>query len=244
MIKLKRIITPACLNPTKTKTLVEKFKASKEPVWHIDDLKWALKLSSNGKCAYCECKIDEESKYLEVEHFKDKDTYPDDVITWSNLLPSCKRCNVKKGTHDVCNEPIINPYDIDPRAHLGLRLYRIRPLTKLGETTIDLNNYERILKKRFQVGEMLHGSIDTAKEKLASYIAKPSTRTKNRLTSQIHAILSECIAEREYAATAATIVANDPDYIDIKNTMRLSGLWDSELDELEAEMASLYLKCV
>ena len=43
------------------------------------------------------------------------DDYPDEVVDWDNLLPSCKRCNTTKGTHDVVTEPIINPFDIDPK---------------------------------------------------------------------------------------------------------------------------------
>lgn len=236
MIKLERTFTPLFLNPIESKALTDRFKLTSESVWNIADLKWALLQSSFGKCAYCECKLGEESKYMEVEHFKHKDKYPDDVVSWQNLLPSCKRCNVKKGIHDITIEPIVDPYTIDPKKHLGFRLYRLRGLSNIGVSTIetlDLNNHEKLLIKRFEIGEQLHHAIDEATERLRSYSDNKSTRNKNRLVAQVFSILSECQRNKSYAATASTIVCNDPDFVFVVDSIKLLGLWDNELEDLD-----------
>lgn len=247
MIKVERNITPLCLSPRETPKLVEKFKKSGEAVWNIPDLKWALLLSSHKKCAYCESRVDEESKYLEVEHYKHKNMYPDDVVTWGNLLPSCKRCNVKKGTHDVCSEPIINPYEMDPRIHLGFRLYRFRGLSGIGRSTIevlDLNNYERVVQKRFEVGEILHKSIEVGLERLEAFELSKTTRNRNRLVGQVASILIECLVDKEYSATASTVLIGDGDYKKLVVEMKLLGLWDAEMEGLERGVAETSLSCV
>ena len=109
MIKLERSFPPIFLTSIEVKRLTEEYKTTKNSVWNIVELKKALLETSYGKCAYCECDLTVESKYMEVEHFRDKDSYPDDVVEWLNLLPSCKRCNGAKGTHDTVIEPIVNP---------------------------------------------------------------------------------------------------------------------------------------
>ena len=78
---------------------------------------------SNQKCAYCEGRLDLKSDYMEVEHFRDKKDYPNDVLIWENLLPSCKHCNGNKSSHDVVSEPIINPFVDVPREHIFLKSY-------------------------------------------------------------------------------------------------------------------------
>jgi len=55
-------------------------------------LKEALEKIFNGKCAYCEWRYAGGS-YFEVEHYRPKNHYYWLAAQWSNLLPSCKRCN-------------------------------------------------------------------------------------------------------------------------------------------------------
>ncbi|CAM4349324.1 retron system putative HNH endonuclease [Klebsiella pneumoniae] len=78
-----------------------------------DDIRNALKESSFHKCAFCEG-IPAETGFAEVEHFHPKSIYTDKTFEWTNLLYSCKACNNKKLNHDTQQQPIINPYDIDP----------------------------------------------------------------------------------------------------------------------------------
>ncbi|WP_282498105.1 retron system putative HNH endonuclease [Pantoea stewartii] len=92
-------------------------KADKEAAlkfYRHEDIKAALKESSFEKCAFCEG-IPAETGYAEVEHFHPKSIYTDKAFEWTNLLYSCHACNHKKFIHDTMKEPIINPYDIDPR---------------------------------------------------------------------------------------------------------------------------------
>ena len=81
--------------------LTAKFIADKTPVWKQAYIEAALLAMPYRKCAYCETLILDEAKYLEIEHFRNKDDFPTLVVDWANLLPSCKRCNLKKGTHNV-----------------------------------------------------------------------------------------------------------------------------------------------
>ncbi len=79
-----------------------------------DAVRDGLIKSSFGKCAFCEC-IPSEGGNIEIEHFKPKSKYPEFTFEWVNFLPSCRKCNGSKDSHDTGAEPIINPYDIDPK---------------------------------------------------------------------------------------------------------------------------------
>ncbi|RYE16339.1 MAG: HNH endonuclease, partial [Sphingobacteriaceae bacterium] len=67
MIKLTAISAPDELTYDVVKELTEQYQLTGESVWNQPYIKKALLSMSNNKCCYCECKIDEESKYLEVE---------------------------------------------------------------------------------------------------------------------------------------------------------------------------------
>ncbi|MGR0329632.1 HNH endonuclease [Bacillus cereus] len=96
MIHLPRPNCPSKLTDEVKTKLTQDFITSGSSVWGKSYIKSALLEMSHNKCAYCECRLDEESKYMEVEHFLPKDDYPKLVVDWNNLLPSCKRCNGKK----------------------------------------------------------------------------------------------------------------------------------------------------
>jgi len=163
MIKLKREQKPEYLSDEKVHELTNEFKSSKKTVWNNDFIKVPLLNSSYGKCAYCECPLTTESNYMEVEHFEDKNNNPEKVVSWKNLLPSCKKCNGSKGTHDVVSEPIINPFEDEPREHLSMRLYRLQGKTSKGITSIevtDLNNSSRLVFIRFEIGEKISEMVD------------------------------------------------------------------------------------
>lgn len=96
------------------KSIPKKDKDAVLKHYRHEDIKAALKESSFEKCAFCEG-IPAETGYAEVEHFHPKAIYTDKAFEWTNLLYSCKACNNSKLSHDTKNEPIINPYDLDPR---------------------------------------------------------------------------------------------------------------------------------
>lgn len=126
MIKLKCANPPTYLSYQKKQDLTDKYKTHGTNVWNKKEIKDALLRISHDKCAYCECEIGSAAGYLEVEHFIAKSIDPDKVLEWENLLPSCKSCNGKKGSHDVIAEPIINPYKDEPKNHLSFIHARLK----------------------------------------------------------------------------------------------------------------------
>lgn len=245
MIKLERTFTPTCLRPPEVKRLTDEFKATGKTVWNIEQLKLALLKTSHNKCAYCECDLTSESKYVEVEHFLNKDRYPDHVLSWENLLPSCKRCNGSKGSHDIKFAPMIDPYFVDPQQHFKLKHYRLQPISEIAKTTIeavDLNNYLRVLKIRVEIGEGILQSIDLAAEKLELYIENPTTRRRNTLISFVLQLLNECQPHSSYSATASTILHDSEAYKILKFDLDAAKLWSKELEDLHTVSSSLALK--
>lgn len=242
MIKLERTYTPIILTPVFVKQKTDEFKSTGNNVWNIPELKEALVDIGHGKCAYCQCDIKEESKYMEVEHFQDKDKYPDLVLNWDNLLPSCKRCNGSKSTHDVILSPVINPFKDTPQNHLDLRLYRFKPKDAKGENTIDvvnLNHPERAVLKRFEVGEHLQQVIELVKERLANYNANPIIQRKNKLLTLFEELLKECQPDSIYSATCATILQSDNDYKDICDELKKLNFWTIEFEEMNSKSKTL-----
>lgn len=235
MIKLNRAARPSYLTEQMTKKLTLTFKTTGESVWNDERLKEPLRLSSYGKCAYCECSIIEESKYMEVEHFKDKHSYPDDVVQWDNLLPSCKRCNGIKGIHDVIDTPIINPYLDHPRDHIYYKDYRLKGKTEKGIDTIEaigLNNYERIAIKRFEIGHAILDSISQCEDKIIEYETTKKTRTLNKISRFMERILNECQPSAIYAATTATIALNNETFFEVVDRMKSIKAWTVECEKL------------
>jgi uncharacterized protein (TIGR02646 family) len=52
-------------------------------------------------CSYCEREGFHSA--LDVEHIKDKYTYPSEELSWDNFLLSCKNCNSCKSTKEITN---------------------------------------------------------------------------------------------------------------------------------------------
>jgi len=245
MIKLYRAARPTYLTEQVRIDLTLHFKATGDSVWNDERLKAPLRESSYGKCAYCECSIVEESKYMEVEHFKDKHSYPDDVIQWSNLLPSCKRCNGIKGKHDVMDTPIVNPYEDHPSDHIYYRNYQLKGRTDKGTDTIDavgLNNYERIAIKRFEIGYAILESIARCEEKLCEYESTKTTRARNRASRFMENILSECQPSAIYAATTATIALSSEEFLSLVPRMKAANAWTAECENLFSTANSIALQ--
>lgn len=244
MIKLERNITPLKLTPDFIREKTDEFILNSSNVWNLEWLKETLLSLSFGKCAYCECSLQQESNYMEVEHFQDKDTYPEKVLEWENLLPACKKCNWSKGTHDVIVTPIINPFIDQPRNHIFFRLYRMKGKDIKWLNTIDvvnLNHPERAIQKRFEVGEWLLKLIESAQERLIQYKANETNQRKNKLINMIEDILKECQPSSIYSATCATILHSDETYNAIKEELRALNMWNLELEFLDINSMQLIL---
>ena len=158
MIRLHPVPRPAKLTDDKVKELTERYQREQKSVWNEKFIKDALLELSHGKCCYCECRVDSEGSYLEVEHFHPKSLYLQEVMVWENLLPACRRCNSHKSNHDTKQAPIVHPVQDIPSDHLSLKNYRMYGKTQLGDQTIevlDLNDRESLVEKRFEIGDRL-----------------------------------------------------------------------------------------
>jgi len=234
MIQLQAVKRPTKLTDELVKELTDKYNQAtdkKPSVWKIEYITKTLLKMSFDKCCFCECKVDEEGKYPEVEHFHPKSLYPNEVILWKNLLPICSRCNKKKSNHDTKKEPIVHPIRNAPKEHLILkdsRLYGISPLGKKTVAVVYLNDRKRLVNKRHYIGTELSEAL----EKLLKYIEKSdisnSIEDKNEVTGTLESLMSEGTKKYEYSATAATIILNDPHYIEIKKLFEDRDLWTSD----------------
>lgn len=247
MIKLDRTPKPVELTPELQVTLTDEFKLTGKSVWNTDFIKKGLLGFSNDKCCYCEANINEESKYLEVEHFHHKDAYKDEVLEWENLLPSCKKCNGTKNDHDTKLEPIIDPSKIDPKNHIKYWRYRIKGSDDFGKLTVSvlkLNDQDRLVKKRFEIGNAIQEKLEQLNELTDDYISgvQTSTRRKNRIVNGTKDLMREGLPTAIYSATSATIILTDTEFESIKGKLTGLGFWDAELSQLEIDLNKTALK--
>lgn len=245
LIKLERAPKPVELTEEKVEELTEKFKNEGSSVWNVNFIKMPLLGSSHRKCSYCEARLDEESKYMEVEHFRDKKDFPDSVVLWPNLLPSCKRCNGQKGSHNIETDGmIVNPYEDYPRNHFYIKNFRIRHLDEIGKRTIDvvyLNESVRMVQVRFQIGEEISKALETIKERVENFLSgQNGIAQRNKILGGVRNLLLECQPDAQYSAVSSTILLSDPDYTWVRAQLREFGLWD-EFEELENVATSLCL---
>lgn len=244
MIKIKKAQKPLELTPDLEQLLTEEYKKTGNSVWKKSYIEKALLISSYNKCCYCECLINEESKYMEIDHFQDKHSNPDLVITWSNLLPSCKRCNGHKKQHDVILEPIVNPSEMVPAEHFTMKSFRFNYKTPIGETTIKLlrlNDIKRLVNIRFQIGQCVLENVENLLEMCVQYEKGISTSTirRNRITSSTKNILLEATPQAEYSATVATEILNSVHFHNVVRILKEVSLWDSEMQSLYNEVSKL-----
>lgn len=247
MIKLDRTPKPVELTTELQVALTDEFKLTGKSVWNVDFIKKGLLGFSNDKCCYCEANINEESKYLEVEHFHHKDTYKDEVLEWENLLPSCKKCNGTKNDHDTKLEPIIDPSKIDPKNHLKYWRYRIKGFDDFGKLTVSvlkLNDQDRLVKKRFEIGNAIQEKLEQLNELTDDYIngIQTSTRRKNRIVNGTKDLMREGLPTAIYSATSAAIILTDTEFEAIKGKLTVLGFWDAELSQLEIDLNKTALK--
>ena len=239
MIKLQRGVKPAYLTVQKVSDLTAKFKAdNSKVVWKQKEIHDALLTSSSSKCAFCEVQVNIGTSYMEVEHFKLKDLYPDDVVEWDNLLPSCKRCNTSKLIHDVIKVPIINPYDIDPKAHLTQSGCRIYFKTKLGEQTrdvLDLNDTS-LTRPRFEVWNFV---IDKVEEIYRDTLLKTKLTRHDR--NKLARLLGSCQCDRPFSAFSSTALHQTKEYLEIVKILKKANQWDAQMETLHQNSLKLVL---
>lgn len=241
MIQLKPVAKPVELTDALVAELTANFKLDGSSVWQKSYIKEALLKISNNKCCYCECLLEEESSYMEVEHFHHKNDYPDEVMLWENLLPACRRCNGTKGTHDTVNSPIIHPINDKPKEHLSFHLYRLIGGTDLGKETIEilnLNDRTRLQKARFKLGSVLMENLELLHELSEEYFnnTSTSTRRKNRIKKLLYEQMLLATPPYQHAAVLSTILINDDNYQKVKQLFLENGFWTEEYEALEEEV--------
>jgi len=233
MIKINKLPCPPELTNELTQQLLLEYRQSKKSVWKKSFIEQTLIKSSNYKCCYCETYINEESKYMEIDHFYCKDKYEDRVIDWDNLLPSCKRCNGRKNDYDTLVEPFINPSTMNPKDHLYMRNYRLNHRSEHGKMTIKqlLLNETRAITSRFEIyqaiSQQVYNLIDMKEE--FENGSKNSNHYRNKIISIVEYLLDEAQPKAQYSATVATDLARDQDFLIVIEWIKSQDLWNLEL---------------
>lgn len=97
------------------------------------------------KCAYCESVVRHVDD-LQLEHYRPKSKFVDQMFNWQNWLPVCSQCNKKKGQHfpQCGTEPcLIDPAGENPEDHLTFWEANITARTNRGTETITIIALER-----------------------------------------------------------------------------------------------------
>ena len=243
MIKLNLPPKPSKLSKEE-EALTEKFKASgkKEAVWKKEYITMPLLEMSHNKCAYSEIRINQKSTYMEVEHFRHKDKYADDVVNWNNLLPSCKKCNTTKGDLDVVENPIVNPVFDTPRDHLYVCGFRFYEKDAKGENTINavaLNDDLHFVKPRFESSQIIVRELENYFMGLQETKKEPM---KRRRVSSIKTVLKSCGPQSEFSAVIATHILYECPLLEkIRKYLEDNSYWDDEFERLIGVLESIAL---
>lgn len=246
MIKLKRGKCPEVLDDETIKELTYLYMTDKDrDVWNSPKVKQYLKDSllemSQGKCAYCECKLNIESKDVTIDHFLPKSLHPSLVISWDNLLPACLRCNREKNRKE---DQIINPCEEDPREYIAVKSssFRLKPVdgSLKGKNTISvlkLNDIERVIQPRMIITEKIIRQLEDVYEDIKDLNTIPQ-----KYCLRCEQYLSQALRDREYSAVAAAKILNDSCFINIKKKLISQSLWNFQLQQIENELTEIALK--
>ena len=251
MIQLLRPPKPQKLADNEAE-LTERFKKNnKDAVWNRSYIRSALLEMSNAKCCYCECKVGAGEREMHVDHFKPKSIYPDLVVKWENLLPSCPHCNKEKSSHDTGAEPIVNPSEDDPREFFYLKDYRYYCFDNADSSiarrtlgVLSLNDSTENVYKRYLIGNELHSKIDEIAELAIENekILKTKTTMRNRIRNGCKNILKQGFPEAVYSAFMATLIFNDENFKTCMEILKRQDIWDDELEESFQKMNNNVLK--
>lgn len=235
MIRITRPPKPSELTDDVKAALTAEFKANGTAVWRKNWIIDTLKAATYNKCAFSEMRLDEEGKYMQVEHFNPKSRYPDEVVEWTNLLPICNVCNSKKWNWDTKKKPLVNPMDEDPRDYFFIRNGRINARdvsNKKATDTIeqyDLNNAEQLRPVRCEIEKKI-------REDLADYLGHYS-QDKDYWAGKLLKLMSTSGRKAAYSATKATAILLDKSYTSLRQILTEEGHWKSEFEQAEQELA-------
>ena len=246
MIKLNRGECPKALTDEVKAELTQAYIQNKEKdVWNSPKIKAPLKEAllemSHNKCAYCECILGIESKDVTIDHFLPKMNHEDLVIEWTNLFPSCLRCNRKKNDNE---ERLINPCTDVPSDFLALdkhNPFRFKGIDgdKVGKNTIlaiGLNDIERVMTERMIEWENIHYKLEEIYEDLQD------NGYKKKYIMRFEKLMEKCTAPNAYAAVKASNMLCDDIYASVKDIFLDNKVWTSKFQELERELQDISLQ--
>jgi alpha-N-acetylglucosamine transferase len=124
--------------------------------------------------------------------------------------------------------------------------YRIKGKDEFGKLTVsvlDLNNQDRLVKKRFEIGNAIQHKLEQLNELADDYIngIQNSTRRKNRIVNGIKDLMGEGLPSSIYSATTATIILTDAEFRELKSKLTALVFWDAELIKLENDLSNAAL---
>lgn len=248
MIKLDLPVCPAALTPAIQSQLTKEYKSTQKTVWKKAYIENALLAMTNNKCAYSEQLLNQESAYMEIDHFKCKEIFPDDVVTWGNLLPSCKKCNSTKGDHNVIANPIVNPLVEQPKDFLYVRAFRYYNKNKneKGRTTIDvlaLNDNDHFVKPRAAIAFQIADDIETQFDHLTQAHKAQNAVKVRKSISKIKSLLTACDPRHEFSAVIATYILYEFDtYNQLETYLKNNNFWDQEFEGIKNLLLSITLE--
>lgn len=235
MIKLTLPPKPVELTKEKQDELTDRFKENpKAEVWKQPWIVTPLLTMTLGKCAYSEMRLGEEGKYPQIEHIHPKSKYPDEVVEWGNLIPSCNVCNTKKLTLDTKRIPIVNPLIDNPKDFFYIKNGRLNAkdihCTKAVNTLTycDLNNFDQLRKKRIDIEKYL--------EKRLKEIHETFPYDNKYWSNELLILMQECGRTSPYSATKSTFILANSDYQQFKQRLFEANMWDERYIGAEQEL--------
>ncbi len=248
MIRIIRPEKPIELTEDVEKTLTKKYKETKKAVWRESYIINSLMKMSHNKCCYCETILGTQARAMQVDHFHCKKIFPNEVVSWTNLLPSCSQCNANKSDIDTIINPIINPSIDNPKDYLYLKHYMIKSkdntIGSKGRNTVDileLNHRERLINPRIKIAEGMRYKLTDIHKKAIALGSRTDGKeyNKTKIINTLRDILKMAQPEAEYSAFMATIILTDDDYLEIRNVLIDKKLWSEELDMLHKTADSI-----
>lgn len=242
MIKLELPPEPPELTAQKDRLIAE-YCNKEKAVWREgvvgEIIKRVLCEMTHNKCAYSEAPLGENGNPWDVEHFYPKNLYPEKVVEWGNLLPSCKTCNSRKGSRDVRKFPIVNPLWSNPKEYLYVEFFRYYPIPEysdMGKRTIKflgLNDRDQFVTPRFNEASRVVESVEKLQETMANMDCE-------ELRVEVLGILESVGPAHNYSAVIAThLLYEHRGLAELECVLRKNDLWDQYLDEAKQVLVSV-----
>jgi hypothetical protein len=164
------------------------------------DIKAALRGESYDKCIYCESKVSHTFPG-ETDHLAPVSKRPDLVVEWTNLAYVCTECNREKLDYYSEAEPIVNPYDDDPRDYV--MFYGPIVLHRAGNAKGYRTVQKLKLTARLALIERRKERIEALQTLLDLFARTEPGPTRDLIADQIR---GACAADKEFSAFLTAFV--------------------------------------